>query len=344
MMNSSLIDDGEISISLITVAQLFRKPEGFFSIERIFKQLNPEFTKELKVINWKAPVARFSFSGVLKNVLSARKAGANIYHITGHLHYLVLGLPREKTLLTIHDCVFLYRWKGWKRTILKWFFLDFPVKNSKLITTISETTKEDIIKYTGCHPSKIIVVPNPYDQGIIYQQRAFNKEKPVLLFVGSTPHKNLVRLIPALENIPCHLEIVGRIGSAAEFLLKKYGISYSQSSGLTDQEMSDKYIASDIIVFPSTFEGFGLPVIEGQKAGRAVLTSNLSPMKEVAGDAACLIDPYDIQSIREGILKIIREDDYRNSLITKGFQNITRFSPNSIAQQYLACYKKLLSS
>ena len=327
----------------VHVTYLFRKSEGFFSIERIFKQLEPEFSKKIEVGKWTAPYARFSFRAVLGNILAARKCKGDIFHVTGHLHYLVLGLPQQKTVLTIHDCVFLYRWKGWKRLVLKWFFLDLPVRYSRIITTISEATRMDIIRHTHCNPDKIIVVPNPLDSSIYFTEKKFCKEKPVMLFIGSTPHKNLARLIVALENISCHLEIVGRLLPGAKELLEKYKISYSICRNISDEEMAHKYAGCDMVVFPTTFEGFGLPIIEGQKAGRPVLTSNLMPMKDVAGGAACLVDPYDIKSIRAGILKLIADEAYRNKLVEDGFKNIERYAASQVAECYMTCYKKILS-
>ncbi len=94
-------------------------------------------------------------------------------------------------------------------------------------------------------------------------------------------------------------------------------------------------------LFPSTYEGFGLPVIEGQKAGRPVITSNISPLQEVAGGGACLVDPLDIQSIRSGILQVINNGEYRLEIVQKGFENVKQYIPEKIAGEYIKVYQQV---
>lgn len=324
------------------VALLFRKPGVFFSIERVFGQLEPELEPFVNVRPWTAPYSGFSPGKVLRNIFAARSSRADIYHITGDMHYLVLGLPRKRTLLTIHDCIFLYQSSGFKRLLLKSVLLDLPVRHCALITTISESTRKDILRHTKCPPEKVLVIPNPVNHHIRYVPRPFPATGPALLFIGNTPNKNLPRVIQALEGVPCRLQLVGVFSSETEALLKCSNIRYEIRVNLTDQEMADQYINTDIVLFPSTYEGFGLPVVEGQKAGRPVITSDLDPMREVAGGAACLVDPYSAASIREGVMKVIHDHHYREGLVQQGFQNVERFDAKRIAQQYLSCYRQLL--
>jgi glycosyltransferase involved in cell wall biosynthesis len=322
---------------------LFRRPTPyFFSIERVFEQLTRRLDKNFQAEKVTLPLYSSSLTSIFRNLLFVRKLKADIYHISGDVHYAVLALPRSKTILTIHDCVFLRRPAGIKRSLLKWIFLDMPVRHCPMITTISEATKQDIIRHTRCSPDKITVIPNPVNDIIYYLPAVFNEAYPIILFLGSTPNKNLERVIPALEGINCMLNIVGEIPEAHLALLFQYRIPYTRRAGLTDKELADQYAEADLVLFPSTFEGFGLPVIEAQKAGRPVVTSNISPMKEVAGDAACLVDPYEIGSIRKGVLSVIRDRAFRERLVQKGFENVERFSPERTARHYQDCYNKLL--
>jgi glycosyltransferase involved in cell wall biosynthesis len=285
----------------------------------------------------------FSLQAIFRNIRAARSARADIYHITGDVHYLAFGLPRKQTILTIHDCVFLYQTAGLKRLLLKWLFLSRPVRRCALITTISESTRQDIIRHTGCTPGKIVVIPNPVDSKIHFAARPFHREEPVILFLGTTPNKNLLRAIPALEGIPCLLDLVGDLSEEAITLLQRCKINYRKGSNLMDEEVVEKYCNADLVLFPSTFEGFGLPIVEAQKAGRPVVTSDLEPMREVAGGAACLVDPYSVASIRDGILKVINDKAYREKLVQAGFQNVERFDTASIVRQYVSCYQRLLT-
>jgi glycosyltransferase involved in cell wall biosynthesis len=170
--------------------------------------------------------------------------------------------------------------------------------------------------------------------------KPFNKEKPVILHVGTAPNKNLSGLITALKGLRCQLHIIGKQEETYIQQLKENGIDYVYQSGLSDEEMLQKYRDADIMAFASTYEGFGMPILEAQATGRVVVTSNVSSMPEVAGGAACLVDPFDTNSIRNGIQKVIEDDRYRDELIAKGFENIKRYDPELIARQYLALYKK----
>jgi len=326
-----------------SVCLLFRKPGRFFSIEKVFHQLAPFINRQIPVHTLSVPFSKFNIRQVLGNIYASGKSQADIYHITGDIHYVALGLPRRRTVLTIHDCVFLYQSRGLKRLVLKWLFLDLPVRRCRIITTISEATKADIVRYTGCPTDKLVVIPDPVDQGIYYRPHDFRQKQPVILFIGTTVNKNLERVVKALEGVDCLLDIVGRLTPDQQEALSQHHIRYRQQAGLTDEEMAEKYAGADLVLFPSTFEGFGLPIVEGQKAGRPVVTSDLSPMKETAGGAACLVDPLDAASIRAGVLRVIEDKGYRDGLVQEGFRNVERFAPERIALQYVACYEKLLN-
>jgi glycosyltransferase involved in cell wall biosynthesis len=106
--------------------------------------------------------------------------------------------------------------------------------------------------------------------------------------------------------------------------------------------MKIAYEEADIVSFCSTYEGFGLPIIEAQAMYTPVLTSDLDPMKEVSGGAAYLADPFDVESIRKGLLTIVNDDQFREEIVERGRENIQRFLPNKIAAEYERLYDEIL--
>jgi glycosyltransferase involved in cell wall biosynthesis len=148
-------------------------------------------------------------------------------------------------------------------------------------------------------------------------------------------------LIIAIKDIFCHLRIIGRLNEEQLKLLKKYKINYSNTFDLSATEMLEEYRKADIVTFVSTYEGFGMPIIEANAVGRVVITSNIAAMPEVANNAALMVNPLDTEAIRNGILKLINDDNYRNQLIQNGFENAKRFDVNVIAEQYLELYKEV---
>ena len=301
---------------------------------------------------------------ILFNLIFLTRFKNGLFHITGDVHYAILALPKDRTILTIHDLVFLHTYKGLRRSLLKWIFLDLPVRRAKYITTISEKSKQEILDYTNCNPEKILVIPNPVDPifststplpsaGLPTMVGKFNplpsaglptmvgKFNPAtILFLGTKPNKNLELTIAALFGLDVHLRIIGELSRKQKEMLSKFNINYSSDFSISPEQLASEYSNADIILFPSTYEGFGLPVIEGFQAGKPVITSNISPMKEVAGDGALLAEPTSIASIRNHVIKLLADQQLKIQLVAAGKEKVKQYQPGFIAEAYQQLWSK----
>lgn len=331
----------------LKIALFFRKPRPNknFSIERSFTATQEAFDNlGLKKPEW-IVLSHYS-EGIIPRIkiaLEARQKQGHINHVTGDINFAVLGLPRRTTILTVLDCGFLKISNPLKRWILKMIWLQLPVQHATKITAISEATKQEVIAYTGCNPDKIVVVPVVIPNNFEYQQKELNSELPRILHVGTAPNKNLTRHIEALKGIPCCLHIIGKIEDSEFRFLQESGINYENHYNVTEEEIKKAYQDADLLLFASTVEGFGMPILEAQSVGRPVITSNCTSMPEVAGDAACLVNPFEVASIRQGILKVIEDTAYRASLVKKGLENVKRYKAETIALQYWDIYQSVLA-
>lgn len=314
------------------------------SIGLVFRQVakslpDDVYQKEFRELNFGV-----GFLDILKNLFLYKKNESDIYHITGNVHYLTLRHNPENTVLTIHDLVFLHLRKGFRKFVLRKLFLDMPLKRLKYLTTISEAVKKEIIRETGFPAERIRVIENPLQE--IYLENnsfiEFNSDCPVILQIGTAPNKNLKNLIEAVSDINCRLKIIGKISPEIENLLAEKKIKFQALFDLNQNEMKREYAQADIVAFCSTYEGFGLPIIEAQAMSTPVITSDRSPMKEVSGGAAFLADPDDPRSIADGLRKIIVDEIFRNDLVKRGKSNVARFRSEKTARLYAGLYEEIL--
>ena len=324
------------------VIQFNRKRATPGSIEILFGTIRKYMTN---LVDVEVFVPKYESQGLFKRVAIVIESFFNqgdVNHITGDIHFASFLLNKKKTILTVHDCVSVIHSKGLKRAVLKLFWFALPLKRVQYVTVISEKTKDELLSLVDFPEDRIFVIPDCIsDQFKYVEQKKFNKEKPRILQIGTKTNKNLVRVCEALKDISCVLDIVGKLSSEQQEALEQNNIEYEVSINISEEALIQKYIDADIVAFVSTYEGFGMPTLEAQTVGRSVLTSNISPMIEVAGKGACLVDPFSIEEIRRGFLKIINEEDFRNSIIHQGLENVKEYDPSNVANMYAYLYIKV---
>lgn len=320
-----------------------RKPAvGNFSIENVFQLIRNALPSR---IDYVVHQMVHHSSGLLNRIMIGIEAAENqadVNHVTGDIHFATLFLNKKRTVLTIHDLGFLNHRNFLSRFILKLFWLDLAVANCRMVTTVSNATRLEILRKTKISPDKVKVIYNPISPSFRPLPKTFNKVEPVILQLGTKYNKNVFRLAEALAGIRCKLEIVGEVDHDLLRKLRAHNVKFESFRELTEEGIIERYKMADVVSFASTVEGFGLPIVEANAIGRVVVTSNCSSMPEIGGNAAHYIDPHQVESIRAGILKVINDDAYREDLIRKGLLNCKRFDLNVIASQYVEVYSSLL--
>jgi|GEM_PF-402145 len=317
-------------------------PGDNFSIERLFDAV--VMTLPLDRYEVRFCVCPFEGKGLLRRlalmIWAARHQG-DVNHVTGDINYLGLFLRRSRTLLTITDSASMMRLDGLKRWLYKCLWLRLPIWRAGHVAVISEATLNETMSYVHSDLSKFSIIPCCIPLGIVAEPRPFHSSCPRILAVGTKPNKNLPRLIEALAGLRCRLVVVGALTQYQQKLIVLHGLEVENHVDICDAEMSLQYRNADLVVFVSTYEGFGIPVLEGQAVGRPVITSRRLPMEKVAGAGACLVNPESVSDIREAVLRVINDSQYRDMLVKAGFENVAAYSPEIIARQYASVYEAL---
>jgi glycosyltransferase involved in cell wall biosynthesis len=283
----------------------------------------------------------------------------DIWHAT---YPLPLRIKGAKKITTIHDIIPLrlpYTTLDDKRFFYK--LIENSLKTSDLIITVSENTKQDLIEFFDYDPNQIVVTYQPIalnkktiseDQLSIYLRKYKLENKRYLLFVGAIePKKNLGRLIEAyaLSNLGIPLVIVGKKGWLWEKDLEKISMIFGKDSQQVKileyvpfADLPYLYKGASCFIFPSLYEGFGLPPLEAMNFDCPVITSNVSSLPEICGDGALYIDPYDVNDIAEKITRLIYDRELRNRLSQGGKERVEFFSFDNYLLRLANAYQKLL--
>lgn len=329
------------------IIYFFRRSNGDqVSIEESFRPLIDEIAKDNEVVVYKVPCVGANPIKLIKNILFVRshsiKDGIN--HITGDINYCAIGLLGRPSVVTIHDDYPIRQaHKGWLDMFYKWLlWIYLPVKCAKAPVCITPSTFKNIKHY--CNSPKLRVITHHTIPSILIDtHKAFDKECPRFLQVGSQINKNLETSLKALKGMKCKLVVLKEMNRQQVGLANKYGIDFENRWCLPYEEVVKEYQMCDIVLFPSLYEGLGVPIFEGQAAGKPVITTNAEPMNWVAGDGAVLLNnPMDVEEMKCAISRLINDDDYRNEIVDRGIKNSKRFSLSQAVLNYMNLYKELL--
>ena len=331
----------QLSTNLTSLHLFLRKSyNDQYSIEKLFRGIVPhlEAKSDYDVKLFSMPYESKGIINRARNLWFTYKHKGDINHVTGDIHFIVFALPRNKTILTIHDCGTVLRLRGIKLLFFTLLWLRWPAGWVKYITVISEKTKADLIDLTKVDPKKITVIPNyihpGFEPGILQESKFFN-----ILHIGTARHKNWTRLAQAVYGLNCQVTIIGRLSPKELHFLDEEGVRYINKYDLTEDQLKDEYRNAHLIYFASTFEGFGMPVLEAQAMGKPVMTSDISPLNYVAGEKVIYVNPYHIGMIRNKIINTILNPEEQLEYIQTGLQNVKRFSIEAVAEKYLKLYR-----
>ena len=323
------------------VVHVQRRPHAFanFSVEGMFDLVRRELagTVDISVV-----MPTLASRGVLARLAIAREVAAqqgDVTHVLGDITFVAASLDPTRTIVTVLDCVHETLADPIKRLLLEWLWLKRPVARAARVTAISAFTRDRIVALTGCAASKVTVIPPALSPRFMPTPATFNTACPRVLLVGTAPNKNVERALGALAGVPCTVVIVGRLDDALQRVVAGAGLAVENPVNLTDAAMLAEYQRCDLVLFASTYEGFGLPIVEAQAVARPVVTSAIGAMPQAAGDGAAFVDPYDVAAIRAAVQRVIADVSYRESLVARGIVNARRFAPGPIAAQYRTLYE-----
>ncbi len=283
----------------------------------------------------------------------------DVAHFTNGM--MPIGSP-VSTIVTVHDMSLrLYPWcHPVRRLLLNRPLMHVAIRQAEAIVTVSHSARRDLLRLHGVAPERVSVVHEAAspafcpitDRARLDAIRAKYALPPkFVLYVGTIePRKNLSRLVAAFADarahgIPHHLVCVGPYGWSSRDLsgrIERLGIKDAvHFTGYVDfDDLPAIYSLGDVFVFPSLYEGFGLPVVEAMACGIPVLTSNTSSLGEIAGDAAETIDPTSTDAVADALYRLATDPERRVDLVRRGLERSRRFSWAQAAKDMLAVYHR----
>lgn len=348
---------------------LLHKRKNEERIKTLFPKIKNLKTISLDVDSHAMSIRNAALDGGLIQDIAQSEA-ADIIHF--FYNWSFPNRKRVPTLLTVHDVIpFTFReaMGFWRNKLLYRPGIRKACRLNTHIATVSEFSKQDIVKKVGVPPEKISVIPNglrePLPADPEHEKRlkhAFRLGESFILNVGGIhERKNIPRLIRSFgelvrkEDYPGRLVITGaasgppyqeRMRAICDRVCQNEGVvdKVVFTGFITEEELDSLFRMADMLVYPSLYEGFGIPILEAMKMGLPVITSNVTAMPEVAQDAAYLVDPYNVNEMTRAMKRVLHEPSLRARLIQSGKMRAESYTWPRIAEAYLLLYQKVIGS
>jgi glycosyltransferase involved in cell wall biosynthesis len=254
-------------------------------------------------------------------------------------------------LVSIHDTAPFAGPEWFSRPFRTYYRFIFPLLGQRAIRVITPSTfsEKEIVRH-GIAKKKDINVIQGGVSSTFTRKESSPYNHPYILTVGSiNPRKNISKLIASWERIPIHIKedrkLVITGGEESCYPAENFGDipdDITFTGYIPDEDLPSLYSGADAFAFPSLYEGFGLPPLEAMACGCPVITSKLSSMPEVCGDAAYYIDPHSTESIKDGIIKVLTDRDLREGLIQKGLERAKLFTWQRSAEKHIKVFMEVL--
>ncbi|MDH7482320.1 MAG: glycosyltransferase family 1 protein [Armatimonadota bacterium] len=322
-----------------------------------------EFLNELNM-HWscrrtESPLFRIAWEQAILPLL-VRRLRLDILHAPAHV--LPIACP-SKSVVTVLDLSFLrfpQYFPQFQRQYLKWFTF-WSVQRANAVITISEHSKREIVELLHVPENKVFVTPLGVDRNfhpvageeIARVASRYGIGENTILFIGTLePRKNIHSLIAAFDvvrkkfNQRCTLVLAGGKGwfyhELFEFVRQLHlGDSIRFLGYVPAEDLPALYGAASVFVYPSVYEGFGLPPLEAMACGTPVITSSTTSLPEVVGDVGIMVEPHDVEALADAILRVLCDFDLRQEMKAKGIERAKRFSWEETARQTLKVYNNI---
>ncbi len=323
------------------VLYIYRIPTNGFSLEELFSNISQNLSSNFR----SSSITLKPGMKIFTSIFNIYKSNANIIHLTGGQNYLGLLLPHKNIVLNLHDLnYFETQLSGFKKFIYWFLWILLPVIFYRKIITGSDFSKNQILKYTSkLFKTKIEVINNCIHPDFLFHQKIDTPSQPIILHIGVDINKNLNRVIRAIQGLDVRLHVIGVVSQDALDLARSLSINITHNAGLTRAQVINHYVACDVVSFPSTAEGFGMPIIEAQSIGRPVVTSNIEPMNKIAGLGACLVNPFSTHEIRSAFIDVLYDKKFREEIVEFGLLNVKNYLPENTGNLYSKLYSSILS-